>query len=52
MGAPMPDGLRPDRPAELARACPRCKARPGVRCTSPRGRQLRDCHPSRKEAAQ
>lgn len=30
-----------------AAACPRCRAQPGARCTSPRGRTLAEPHPSR-----
>ncbi|MGA5635031.1 zinc finger domain-containing protein [Streptomyces lydicamycinicus] len=43
----MPDSLRRGRSAELAAACPRCHAQPGARCTSPRGRNLTQPHPSR-----
>ncbi|WP_420708735.1 zinc finger domain-containing protein [Streptomyces sp. NRRL S-1813] len=43
----MPASLRRGRPAQLAAECPRCRAQPGARCTSPRGRVLADPHPSR-----
>lgn len=38
---------RRPKPSELAVRCPWCNAPPGDRCTSPRGRQLPDSHPSR-----
>lgn len=47
MGAPMPASLRRGRPSQLATECPRCRAQPGARCTSPRGRTLTGPHPSR-----
>ncbi|MEU9498209.1 hypothetical protein [Streptomyces sp. NPDC048196] len=43
----MPSSLRRGRPAQLDNECPRCRAQPGARCTSPRGRTLTDPHPSR-----
>lgn len=50
-GAPMPASLRRGRPAQLAAECPKCRAQPGARCTSPRGRVLADPHPSRLDTA-
>ncbi|WP_275462095.1 hypothetical protein [Streptomyces noursei] len=47
----MPAHLRRGRPAQLAAECPRSRAQPGARCTSPRGRLLADPHPSRLDTA-
>lgn len=49
--SPMPASLRRTRPPQLAIECPYCHARPGERCTSPRGRTLAAPHPSRLDAA-
>jgi hypothetical protein len=55
MGQPMPADLRGGRekPPEWAIPCPvaACLARPGARCTTPKGRPLTTgSHPSRLDA--
>lgn len=52
-GAPRPDSLRltGPRPSELAVACPHCKAPPGARCTTRRGKPLSiPYHDARQDA--
>lgn len=46
-GEQPPGAQAGNRLGVLAAVCPRCRAQPGARCTSPRGRVLAQPHPSR-----